>query len=370
MKIKRLTIIGCGLIGGSIAAAAKYYRLVEQVMGMDVHAGMVRMALQRNVIDEGTTQLDTAVADADLIVLAVPVKQALPILESMEHMTLKPGVILTDVGGTKAEICEFAKTVLPPDVQFIGGHPMAGSERSGVRAADEHLFENAMYVLTPDASVSKEALQTLTTFVEGLRAKVVLMDPYHHDQVVGTISHLPHVIASALVRFVAEYAEQDSLYAQLAAGGFRDVTRIASGNPDMWRDILLSNAHCIDEVLTAFIQSCTEIRDWVRQHDVSQIYDFLAQAKTWRDALPIRKRGAVPNLYQCTVEVPDRPGMIAHIAAILAEHEISLRNIGILESREEENGQLVLQFNRMEELDRAVDVLTQKNMQVHVYDES
>jgi prephenate dehydrogenase len=369
MNIKQLTIIGCGLIGGSVAASAKYYRLAEHVVGTDASESMLKMAIKRNVIDEGSTDLASAVANADLIVIAVPVIQTIKILKMLSELPLKTGAIITDVGGTKTEICRYAKMVLPAHVHFIGGHPMAGSERSGVRAASERLFENAMYVLTPDADVSHQALQILIDFVEGMRAKVVQMAAEHHDHVVGTISHLPHVIASALVEFVSGYSKQDPLYAELAAGGFRDVTRIASGNPDMWRDILLMNQSHMDEILTAFIESCTAIRDLVRTQDDQHIFEFLAQAKNWRDALPIRKRGAVSEVYQCTVEVPDRPGMIAHIATILAENEINLRNIGILESREEENGQLVLQFNRLQELDNAVNVLTRKNMQVHVHDQ-
>ncbi|UOF89710.1 prephenate dehydrogenase [Fodinisporobacter ferrooxydans] len=369
MIFRQLTVIGCGLIGGSLAVASRYYQLAERVVGTDVDPNMVQMAIDLHVIDEGTTDLPTAVKNADLIVIATPVKQTLSILKTLCDMPLQPGVIVTDVGGTKTDICAYAAQSMPETIEFIGGHPMAGSERSGVRAANERLFENAKYVLTPTAATNPESLQKLRQFIEGLRANVMILDPKLHDRVVGTISHLPHVLASTLVQFVSGFAEQEPLYAQLAAGGFRDVTRIASGNPDLWRDIMVTNADALDEIMTQFIAACTEIRNFVRGKQEHSLQAFFASAKDWRDALPVRRRGALPELYQCTVDVADRPGAIATVATLLAEKEINLRNIGIMESREDVNGQLVLQFHRLEEMEKAIELLQTMNFLVHKYDE-
>jgi prephenate dehydrogenase len=365
LKIHRIVIIGCGLIGGSLALAWRRSGIADEIVGVDLRNDHLEDAIRLRIIDRAAP-LEEAVVDADVIVLATPVQQSIRLLMELAKLPLPPNCVVTDVGSTKREVCRHALEILPAHISFIGGHPMAGSEKSGIRAASPRLFENAVYVLTPRPDEKREAVERIRTLVEATGAQVLILDPERHDRLVAAISHLPHVVAAQLVDQVADLGEEDPLYAVLAAGGFRDVTRVASGHPGLWREILLTNGDAIRPLLTEWKRRISSLVQWIEKNDGEAIETFFRKAADWRDALPVRGRGAIRPAYQCTVDVPDEPGTIGRIATLLGQHEINLRNIGILESREGDNGQLILTFADETSRNDAVHLMESSGYTVHV----
>lgn len=366
IRLQSVTIVGLGLIGGSMALALRSHAAAERIVGVDVNADSLQKALKAGVIDAGTDNLAQAVADADLIVLATPVQQTIRQLDLLKTLPLKPGCIITDMSSTKQEICQFAQNHLPQHINFIGGHPMAGSEKSGIDAASPRLFENAAYILAPNPGTDQTAMDVLRSVIEQVRAHALIMDPADHDRIVAAISHIPHLVAALLVDQVADLGQTNPLYSRLAAGGFRDVTRIASGSPVMWRDIVLTNRASILELLRDWVKRTEALIEWIEQADSKLIEDFFIRTRDWRDSLPAKAKGAATHYYEMTIDVEDRPGIIAHVASILGQHGINLRNIGILENREEVNGQLLLSFSSYRDMEKSAYLLRGHGYKVFV----
>ncbi|TSB46923.1 prephenate dehydrogenase [Alkalicoccobacillus porphyridii] len=348
---KEVLIVGLGLIGGSIALGIRKEHDVR-ITGFDINEEQLRMAISLGVIDEKAGSLEDAVKNSDLIILAVPVAAAESLLESMKNYSFKPGALMTDVGSTKNEICKRAKE-LSHKVTFIGGHPMAGSHKSGITAAKVHLFENAFYVLTPDAEIQSQQIDTLKQWLKGTSATFLEMSPKEHDEVTGAISHFPHIIAASLVHHVEAEEHRDANVTRLAAGGFRDITRIASSSPEMWRDILLHNQQSLLRLLNSWDREMQRVRVLLEEKNHGGILEYFQRAKDFREGLPQRKKGAIPAFYDLYVDVPDHPGAISDVTSILAEAEISLTNIRILETREDIMGVLRLSFRSEEDRDQA-----------------
>ncbi len=356
MKKTTITVIGVGLIGGSIALSMRRDPNIR-VVGYDLRQDCLDKALTLGVIHAGTTDLQTAVREANVIFLASPVEQIVSTIRSLVEMELQPGVIITDVGSTKAGIVRQAVDVIPDHVTFIGGHPMAGSHKSGVEAASDRLMENAYYVLTPAPGTPVEKVNQLSELLTLTRAKVVQMDAASHDQVVGAVSHFPHILASALVNLVAGYDEENAWHATLAAGGFRDITRIASSNPQMWRDILLQNRDPILKIAKDWANALEDVVHLVEQGDPEGIEHFFKTAREFRDSLPERKTGALPPLNDLYIDIPDHPGEIGRITTLLGARQINITNLQIRETREDIYGVLRITFHSQEELEKGEEVL-------------
>jgi len=295
--------------------------------------------------------IQKAVVDADLIIVATPVLQTEYILNQLLSCDLKKGAIITDVGSTKENIMENAHHFYHKGVVFIGGHPMAGSHKSGVTASKAHLFENAFYILTKDENVSDNDVKKLKFWLKGTNANFIEMSPHEHDEIVGVISHFPHIIASSLVRLLQTRERKDIDVKRLAAGGFRDITRIASSNPVMWRDITLHNREVLIEVMDEWIAEMSSIRELINQSSKDSLYSFFDESKRYRDGLPEKKKGALPAFYDLYIDVEDHPGAIATVTAILAKDDINLTNIRIIETREDTFGVLCLSFRNNQELE-------------------
>lgn len=365
MKPIKVAILGVGLIGGSLALCLKE-RSACTVYGYDQSEEVIREALKRGVIDQGDTELAPLIQEVDFIFLAVPVGSVVSLLKEIEQITLKPGCIISDVGSTKGEIAQAGRILMKKGVSFIGGHPMAGSHRSGVKAAHSLLFENAYYILTPIPDTPLADVQRLSNLLEtATGAKLVIMDPDHHDRLVGAISHLPHVIAAGLVNQVGIYNDENEWFLRLAAGGFRDLTRLAASDPVMWRDILLSNRESLLPLLDDWIKEMKQVRQKISAKDKQWITRFFSSAQELRQALPEHK-GILPSTYACTVIVPDQPGSIGLVASLLGEKKINLRNIGVVNSREEQDGALRLVFYNQEDLERGVACLREANYSVFI----
>ncbi|WP_283154057.1 prephenate dehydrogenase [Guptibacillus hwajinpoensis] len=355
---KHVAVIGLGLIGGSIALAIKAGHHDAVITGYDVNQNQLDLAMALRVVDQTASSLEEAVQTADFIMIAAPVVQTEQILEQLAKINLKSNVIISDVGSTKHSIVSHAKKILSPSVTFIGGHPMAGSHKTGVTAAKSHLFENAFYILTPDESVNKSKLDALIALLSSTNATFVELDAEEHDYLVGLISHFPHILAASLVNFVSDRNNNQSYnVARFAAGGFRDITRIASASPVMWRDILLRNKSVLLQMTEDLKLELDRIQGYIKKEDGDRIYDYFSDAKDFRDGLPVRSRGAIPAFYDLFLDVQDQPGVIASVTQKLASEEISITNIRIIETREDIMGVLRVSFRSEKDRDNAKVVL-------------
>lgn len=343
-------IIGLGLIGSSLARCIKKNDPNVWIYGWDKSNETNKTAVENKVVDYLPESFEAAAQASDVIVLAVPVNTAQYYLKELSTIALKKETIITDTSSTKQEIVCTAKFY---NLNFIGGHPMAGSHKSGIFACDENLFENAYYIFTPIKVEQETQVKQLEEFFSGTRAKFVQLDPKEHDEITGMLSHLPHIIASGLVNQADVFNYKHPRSKQLAAGGFRDITRIASSDPQMWTDILLSNRHVLLQMLSQWQKTMSQLSFWLKNKDAKQIHHFFENAKEMRDHLPTDEKGTIPAFYDLFVDVPDQPGSIAEITSLLAKVPISLTNIKILETREEIIGVLQLTFKNEKDLTTA-----------------
>jgi prephenate dehydrogenase len=350
---RRILIIGLGLIGGSLALAIKKGHPDTTIVGYDIDSNATKLASSLQIIDDRALSIAEEAHQADVIILSTPVESSIHILAELEKLPLKKGCLVTDVGSTKQTVVEQGRLLCNKGVYFIGGHPMAGSHKTGVEASKERLFENAFYILTPTKEVPTSKTIQLQNILKATRAKFIELDPVTHDRFSGLISHMPHIIASALVHQVAKAGENEPLVAQLAAGGFRDVTRIASASPSMWRDILLHNRELLLPMLSDWKDIMSNVEQMIQEEDEEKIYSFFSDAKQVRDQLPSKKKGALMPFYDLFVDIPDHPGVISDVTAILAEASISITNIRIIEAREDIMGVLRLSFRSEEDLNLA-----------------
>lgn len=346
-------IIGLGLIGGSLALSIKNAHRDTKVLGYDVDEEQCKLARMLGVIDEIVNDIQVGALDADLIVVCAPVNETEKIIDALAVLALKDGVIITDAGSTKDKIVQRASCLRERGITFIGGHPMAGSHKSGVLAAKALLFENAFYLLTPDVEEQEENINKLMWWLEGTKARFLTMTPSEHDYLTGIISHFPHIIAASLVHHTEKSEDTRQLIPRLAAGGFRDITRIASSSPAMWKDILLQNRQVLLNLIDSWMDEMGEVRSMIEDSNSEVIFDYFQKAKNYRDELPINKKGAIPAFYDLFVDVPDYPGVISEITAYLAKEKISITNIRILETREEIYGVLVISFQTEEDRSEA-----------------
>lgn len=254
----QVAIIGVGMIGGSLGRALLSRGLAGEVVGFDIVQAETEKAKELGAVSRGASSLAECVSGAQLIVLAAPVGAAIKLLPEVARLADK-GSIITDVCSTKQQLVQVAET-LPDGVSFVGGHPMAGSERDGCQALDEMLFEQAVYILTPTINSSAADLETMSALAHRLGAKPLVLEGGEHDQLVGAVSHLPHLAAAALVRTLEKKPWQRQRFLALAAGGFRDTTRVAMGNPEMWKDICLSNRETIAKLLADYIKELEYLR--------------------------------------------------------------------------------------------------------------
>lgn len=358
----QVTIVGVGLIGGSLGLALRRRQMAAQVVGVDKDPHNLRLAKEAGAIDCTAADLAEGLAGAEVVVLAVPVMEVLELLPAVGR-SLSPGTVVTDVGSTKAAVCRRAAEAIPSHSWFVGGHPMAGSEQAGMAGADPYLFENAYYILTPLPATPEGVLLKVRDLAAGVGARVVEMDPHFHDAAVAFISHLPHLAAVALANALAEAPQGESCLS-LAAGGFRDTTRVASGNPQMWKDIFLTNSRPILEALACFRAQLERLEEAIRGGREEEILYLLQKAKKLRDALPARARGYLPAMYEIVVAVPDRPGMLARLTGQLGQAGINIADIEILRVREGEGGSIRLAFATPAEQEQAATILRRAGYQV------
>lgn len=345
--MKNVFMIGLGLIGSSIALGIKRAHQEVVITGYD-QKEVQDIAQKRGIIDQSASSLSDA-READVIILAIPIAATLEVLKELADLELKENVLITDTGSTKSEIVSLGQQLFAEKkVRFVGGHPMAGSHKSGVLAADVNLFENAYYVLSEDCP-------ELRTLLSGLHAKFIVLDAAEHDQVTGQVSHFPHILASALVLQSDAYAQKHPLVKNLAAGGFRDLTRIAEADSLMWTSVVLSNPQEVVERIENFKAQLDDIAQKISSKNQTGIKSFFDDGKKIRQAMEIHK-GAIPNFYDLFVSVPDEKGVVLQVLALL--QQFSITNIKINEeNREDIHGQLQITFKTAQELEKAREII-------------
>lgn len=351
----KITIIGIGLIGGSLARAFKRFLPDTHVMGVD-RADVVDYALKESMIDDGfaTDELTRACADADFVFIATPSHVAMGLLPAVSK-ACKTGAIVSDVCSIKADLMKSAKQVFHnSSAVFIGGHPMAGSEKPGVASSDPYLFENAIYVLTPGEMTPENAVEKLANLIGKMRAHVLLLGAEEHDKIAASVSHLPQMLAITLMLYVAGKNDENAMYLKMAAGGFRDMTRIASSPFDIWRDICSGNRKKILAEIDGFAAALAIIREKVEESDLQESFENSARSRL---AIPTDTRGFLHPHFDLSVDVQDKSGVIATIANVLAEAEINIRDIEVLKVREDEGGTLRLSFESNQARTHAKDIL-------------
>ena len=335
---RRALVLGLGLIGGSVALGLRGAGF--QVFGRDQNEERAAFALAEGLVDDLDDGLEAS-GPLDLILLAVPV-DVVPALADQVVALLEanPTAVATDVAGVKAPV--LAAIAHP---RFIGGHPMAGAELVGPQGARADLFVGSTWVLCPEAETDPEAFAKLHGLVLELGASPVALAASVHDRLVATVSHLPHLVAASLMNQAAQLAEADPVLLRLAAGGFRDMTRVASGDPRIWPDLLISNREAILEGIEALRASLAALAEDLRAADREDLGSRLAAAQQARRALPAGR--AVPqHLSELRIPVPDRAGVLAEVTTAASASNVNLLDIEIAHSAESAGGVLVLVVER------------------------
>ncbi len=329
--------IGLGLIGGSVAKTIRRIYPGTRMIGYNRRTDVAQKALSDGVINEIADESLAQFSECDLIFLGVPVVSALSFMEKLK-MIAKSGAILTDVGSVKGDIHGYVEEHGLENL-FIGGHPASGT------------------------SIVK--LSAFASFIESIGALPLIMSPEEHDRTVAAVSHLPHVISAALVNLVHDQDGEEKYMHTVAAGGFRDITRISSSSPQMWQEICLANTDEIVGMIDAYVSKLLDYRLAIRNEDSDELYSIFSDCKEYRDSFDTVAKGSVPKEYRIYMDLVDEAGSIASVATILAVQNISIKNIGIVHNREFEQGVLRVVFYDEPSMESAIKTLTWRNYKIY-----
>ncbi|NUN68913.1 MAG: prephenate dehydrogenase/arogenate dehydrogenase family protein [Bacteroidetes bacterium] len=354
-----ITIIGLGVIGGSLGLAIRQSVPGAVVTGFDDEE-RTGSALNREAVHYGATSLAASVHDADIIFLCTPVRTIISLMPAVAAACRK-NAIITDVGSTKGEIVTAAKKAFRRNGLFVGGHPMAGSEGKGIEHADPLLFQNATYVLCAEKPKAA-AIAPLTRVLHAVGARVLFLPARDHDTIAAAISHLPQLVAVAMMGMVAAKSRTSRGYLQLAAGGFRDITRIASSPYGMWRDILSTNAAGIRRIIREFAGLLLRYeRDLRSDRSARAFARRFTAAKTMRDAIPKNSKGFLHPLFELYVSASDTPGVLSEMTTALFKAKLNIKDIELLKIRDGRGGTFRLSFETRQDAERARIVLHRRN---------
>jgi prephenate dehydrogenase len=272
---------------------------------------------------------------------------------------LKPGTLISDVGSTKRQIVETANIYLPPHCDFIGGHPMAGSEYRGIDAADPFLFENTTYVLTPSRPIKEVTRKAFGELLELIGAKVLLLSPKLHDEIAAAVSHLPQMASVAMMNLVSGKQQESPYFLKMAAGGFRDMTRIASSPFGIWQHIRETNSDMIISYLDHYIAELKKVKRLIQKPDLEDYFESSAKSRL---SIPTDTKGFLRPQFDISVTVEDKPGVIYQIARALYEKNINIKDIEILKIREDEGGTMRLAFSSEQDREMAISLLREAGL--------
>jgi prephenate dehydrogenase len=363
MKFDNIGFIGFGLIGGSIAKKIKKNTPNARIIATAHHEETVLVAYNEGLIENNGLLPLTAFSDCDIIFLCAPVQRNIDYLGELKGI-IKPTCYITDVGSTKTEIHEEVIR-LGLESNFIGGHPMTGSEKTGIGSANDALLENAYYIITPTALTPKADVERFREFVVSLSSIPLILDYNTHDYATGAISHMPHMLAYTLVNLVQQIDDDQEIMKTIAAGGFRDITRVASSSPVMWQNICASNRVQILKLIDQYMELLTKLRGQIDASDEKALLDFFQSAKDYRDSMTLPSVKSPNKYYELFVDLADEAGGLATVTRILADHAINIKNIAIINNREYEEGVLLLSFADDDARMQAKEVLIEKNYTVY-----
>ena len=328
-QIKKVAIIGVGLIGGSLGLAIKKLPKAPEVLGFSLSKSTTEKAVKRGAIDVACQNIDECVKEADVVFIATPVGKIVDIVKEISSK-VKDGAIISDVGSTKSSVVKTIESFLPKNIHFIGGHPVTGSENDGIDYASANLFRNFYYVLTPTAATDSNAFKILHTLLTSIGANVLAVDADKHDAILATLSHLPHMVAAMLVNMAAKQVAEKQNWLLLAAGGFRDTTRIAASKPAIWLDICLENKQALVENLREFEKSLKELIVLIEEGDTEKLHHVLTKARDTRLSLPVAGKKDFSQMRQLMLLVTDKPGVISEIGLTLGNLGINIEDIEIV----------------------------------------
>ncbi len=349
LGIHKVGIVGLGLIGGSLAKAIHGRTGIKEIVAIDKDEASLKMAKEEGVITESSCDDVNILSGCDVVILCAPVD----VIKNMQDDLAKVEIgMITDVGSVKQPVMDAIR--LP---NFVGGHPMAGSERYGYACSNGSLFENALYVIClPEYSeVSANMLQSFEELIRAIGAIPMRMTAKEHDERVAAVSHLPHIVASSLSLLMAN--RDDGALSRMAAGGFRDITRIASSNSKLWAGITSNSREALLPILDEYIDTLTKWKTALENNDSAELEKLFAQGAIYRDHLDINLRGALEASATLNVHVEDKPGELARITAILGKGNINIRNINIRNFRTYEGGQVSLLLGTTKEAVEAYALL-------------
>lgn len=362
----KIGIIGLGLIGGSLAKALKFRCNLSNIVAYNRNEDVLKTAFADGVIDQYTTKINNVFQGCDIVFICTPVNTIFEFVKELLPYISK-NCIVSDVGSTKSNIYQQIAT-LKNSVSYIGGHPMTGSERFRYSASKEHLFENAYYIVTPGEHATKHQIELYSNLLKNIGAIPVVMSPQKHDFVVASISHVPHIIASALVNTVQRLDTSEKYMHLLAAGGFKDITRIASSSPEMWEGICLENKEEILTVLESLESVISSVKENIKDSKKEEIHSYFDTARIYRDSFINVTPNSFVKRYEIAVDILDRPGSIAIITVLFSSNNINIKNMSIINNREQEKGVLYVAFDKEEDRQKSIRLLEEMNFEVYEKD--
>ena len=336
----KIGIVGLGFLGGSLAKSLRATDIVDEIMAFDKNIESLKLAKNENVINDYSEKIDEKFYNCDIVFICTPVKLIPEIAKELDEV-VNENCIITDTGSTKKNIIETSKFLKH---EFIGGHPMVGSERSGYQTSKELLFENSYYIITKSEKTTQRALDILKEIISAIKAIPIIIDEDKHDYITATISHVPHVIAYSLVSLVKQLDDEDE-----------------TSDPEMWENICSENKEEILKILNIFKDIINQFEQGISNSETT--YNFFAESKKYRDSF-INKRINGNTMPELNINIKDENGAIATITTILSAKNISIRNLEILNNRENNYGALKIIFNTYEQMQEAQDLLKQFGYEV------
>lgn len=343
-------IIGIGFLGGSLIKSLSKSSKVGKIIGVDKNLESLKKAKNDGILTEYSLEVDEKLSECDIVFISTPVSYIAEYAKKLEKV-VKPNCIVTDTGSTKKTIIEESKKL---NLEFIGGHPMIGSERSGYETSIDYLFENSYYIITKSPKNKDSSVKSLKELVEEIGAIPIIIDEDKHDYITSCISHVPHVVAAALVNLVKNSDDEKETMKTLAAGGFKDITRIASSDPTMWENICTENKDEILKNLNKFINILEEFRENIENKEVT--YNYFETSKKYRDSF-INKKINGNTMPELDISVKDENGAIAKITTILSDNEIGIKNIEVINNRENNFGALKIIIRSCKEQEKGYEIL-------------
>ncbi len=367
---KKIAIAGLGLIGGSLARTIRRkYNDSVYILGIDSSDESLESALKDGVINEASKDISSAAAGYDAVILSAPISTNLDMIDALSKVRQRDDnfdlKLVSDVSSIKQPIHDAAKEAGLNDI-FIGGHPMAGTEKAGYAQSNAYLLENAYYIVTPSGNNDPSLVESYMEFLGSLDVIPIKLTVDEHDHATACVSHLPHIVSAALVNVVKDNDNEAGVLKTIAAGGFRDITRISSSSPAMWSFISDENKAQILPVLSEYIDALKDVKTLIEGQKNSVVTEFFSTARDFRDTMDVRSGGGIVDSFALRCDLIDEEGEIATIATRLATHHISIKNIGIEHNREFEDGVLKIEFYTQDALDKSKELL--KKFRYTVYE--